>query len=276
MTDFDPSGGAGGDTSLPSATPADSSAGSGTTQAETREYYDPSKHVPRAEFTKLRQRDAEARQQAETEYQGRQSSLAAREQQLIQAALQIQQRMQGGGQRNDPYSKLRDAPYVAGQDLVDIVEQLRNQDIGGIHQSIRQRDQALGMLHNQILEMRKHLDGIRSKGVESDFEGRLHKVQTELGLPDAPWAKEFLKDVYLSHEGADLAEEFPTLARTRLEELRKAIRSMDKEAAVKARQTPVLASGGLGTPGKVLKDDVYKSPKQRTDELFDAFLKDVE
>ena len=271
MPEIETTGMESGGTPTPSAT--SESTGASTLTQEQKEYFDPNKHVPRSEFTKLRQRDAEERQKAQAEFQQRQDALAAREQQLVQAALQIQQRMQGGQQQNDPYGRLREAPYVAGQDLVEIVEQLRNKDIGGITQAIRQRDQALGMMYKQLTELKSHLDAIQNKGRESEFEGRLHKVRSELGLPDAPWAQEFLKDVYLSHEGADLADEFPTLARTRLEELRKALRALDKEAAAKARQTPVLASGGSATPGSPLKDDTYKTPRQRTEELFDAFLK---
>ena len=251
-------------------TSAESTADSGTTE---REYYDPNKHIPKSEFTKIRQRDAEERQRFETDFHSRQQQLATREQQLIQAAMQLQQRMvQGQHPGKDPYGKLREQPYITGQDLVEILEQLKQNDIGGINGELRKRDQALGLLYKQLTETRKALDSIQGRNAEGEFDGRLRTVQKELGLPDAPWALEFLKDVYLSHEGNDLNDEFPTLARTRLEELRKAIRSMDKEQAVKARQSPILPSGGQATPGKAVKDDGYKPPKQRAEELFEAFL----
>ena len=228
--------------------------------------FDPNLHVEKSEFTKLRQKDADAQRALEDRVRDREASLSAREQQILQAARLLQQQAQRG-QQPDPYAKLRDLPYVDGASLVELVEQVKSQDIGGIVQAIQQRDQALQLMHNQLTKLQKAFDGVQGKSAETEFGGRLSKVRESLGLPDADWTGEFLKDIYLSHEGDDLANEFPNLARTRLDTLRKAFREMDKAEATKARASVIPGQGGNATPGKPLRH-LYKSADQIADEAW--------
>ena len=265
-----PAGGAPTSVATPAPT-ATSTASTGTNVATpdsgtAREYFDPSKHVPKSEFTQLRQKDAAARRAAEAKYQEREQQVAQREQQLMQAALELQRRSSGQPQA-DPFAKIRELPYVDGATVADLVHNLKNNDLGGIVKAIKQRDQALQFMHSQIGELRKALDAVNGKSAEADFSGRLSKVRGELGLPDAEWATEFLKDIYLSHQGDDLADEFPNMARGRLDTIRKAIRELDKSEAQKAKQLTIPSSGGNVSPSLKLNEG-YKTPAQLADELF--------
>jgi hypothetical protein len=234
----------------------------GTTQ------FNPSDYVPKSEFTKIRQKEAEQRRQLEAAIREREQVLSERESKLVQAAQLLQQRLAGGGQGSqDPFADVRDLPYVDGATVARLMEHLRGNELGGIVNAIRQRDQALSLMHNQVLKLQKMLNEIQGKHVESEFDGRLRKVRDELGLPDQPWAMEFLQDIYLSHEGDDLADEFPNLARTRLNDLRKAIRELDKAEAEKAKRVAIPGQGGNAVPSAKLNEG-YKNPAQLADELW--------
>jgi hypothetical protein len=257
----------------PNATPADS--GSTPNQGAGGEgskvvNFDPERHIEKSEFTKMRQRDkAEMEKAIAAAVRQREEGLSQKEQQLTQVAQILMQRMaaQQGGQANDPFGKLRELPYIGGNDLIEVVEQIRNRDIGGLAQEIRKRDQALQLIYGQLQKLQKASEEVRGRHVETEFSERLRKVRDSLELPDAPWANEFLKDVYLSHEGEGLAEEFPDLAKTRLTELRKAFRELDKATAEKARQTAIPGKGGLATPSKKLNEGA-KTAAQLADELW--------
>lgn len=253
--------------------PADNTAGKTGGAADARPYFDPEKHLEKSEFTKLRQKDAKDREDFERKHREREDALTARERQLLQAAQILQQQMQQrqGQNQNDRFSKIREMPYIDGATAAELMESLLNQDIGGIGQAISQRDRALAMLHDRLNKLQTIVDQFQGRAGEQEFGTRLNKVRAELGLPDAPWATEFLKDVYLSHEGDDLADEFPNLARARMDDLRKAFRELDKKTADEARRIPIPSKGGEATPGKKLEDK-YKNPRDKASEIFDMFL----
>lgn len=245
--------------------------GSQTAQPSSQTYFDPEKHVEKSEFTKLRQQDAQKRQEYESSYKEREQQIAAREQQILQAAQILQQRLQQqqGGGTKDAYSKIRDLPYVDGGTFAEQLEGLRTQDIGALVQAIQQRDKALQLMYQQLGQLSQTVKGFQGKNAETEFEGRLRSVREQSGLPDEPWATEFLKDVYLSHEGDDLADEFPNMVRGRWEAIRKAVRALDKAEAQKARGLAIPTAGGTVSPGKPLQEG-YKKPRQLADELWAA------
>ena len=79
---------------------------------------------------------------------------------------------------------------------------------------------------------------------------------------------EYLQDVYYSHEGAGLNDQYGTMVQARLEAMRKGLREMDRQAAAKAKATsPFPAKGGEVsiTDGKT---GGYKTPQDRANELW--------
>ena len=255
----------------PSAAPAStpSPATAGAPPSADRPYFDPSLHVEKSEFTRLRQRDAQERQHAEQASRQREEQLVERERQILQAATILQQRLAQGQPTQDPYSKLRELSYVPGETLAEQLESLRRNDIGGLQNELKRRDQAIQLLHKQLQATQQAIQTMQGRSVESDFSSRLDSVRGQLGLPQEEWATEFLKDIYLSHQGDDLNDQFPNMARSRFDALRKALREIDKAEAAKARALPTLPGGGSGTPSQRLKEG-YKTP----DQLAEAFYSD--
>ena len=108
-----------------------------------------------------------------------------------------------------------------------------------------------------------------SKRVIEDVSHGWFPVGEEHGLPDEEWANQYLQDVWYSHEGEGLANEYPEMVRARLESVRKGIRDMDRAtaAAAKTKASPFPGKGGEVsiTDGKT---GGYKTPQDRADELW--------
>lgn len=250
--------------------PADSS-----TQTQDRPFFDPSLHVEKSEFTRLRQADAAARAEAERRVQEREGQLTAREQQLLQAAQILRERLkesQNSGRTNDRFADIRGLEYIDGPTLAKMLEKFDTEGIGGIHNQIQQRDKALQMLWAHVQKLTQTLNQYQGKTVEQEFDQRLAKVRDSLGLPNEEWVNEWLNDVYRSHEGDDLADAFPDMARTRFEKIRKAIRAMDKAEAEKARSMNIPGKGGEGVPSGKLDELKGKSARDRASLLYDQLI----
>ena len=108
-----------------------------------------------------------------------------------------------------------------------------------------------------------------SKRVLEDVSHGWFPVGEEHGLPDEEGANQYLQDVWYSHEGEGLANEYPEMVRARLESVRKGIRDMDRAtaAAAKTKASPFPGKGGEVsiTDGKT---GGYKTPQDRADELW--------
>lgn len=219
-------------------------------------------YIPQSEWTKKTQQLAQERQAWEQEKQRATQLLLQHAQQLAAARGGNEQ---GGGQP-DLLQQLREAPYVDGNTAAQLYETLQTQGIQPVVQAIQQRDKALQLMFAHIKRQDQVLQQLQGTHQQSRFNERVTSVRTELGLPDDPEANEFLADLYAAYEGPDLDEQYPELARKRVEGLRRIFRELDRRQAQQARQNLIPGRGGNATPGRQLNQG-YKSPEQIANEL---------
>ena len=182
---------------------------------------------------------------------------------------QQQQAQQGQAQNKQLLEQLREMSYLDGGTAATVVERLINEGIAPLQQALQQRDQALAQMYKEHRELRDGLGKHTTKTAEADLTQRFSKMREEHGLPDEEWANQYLQDVWYSHEGDGLANEYPEMVRARLESVRKGIRDMDRATAVaaKTKASPFPGKGGEVsiTDGKT---GGYKTPQDRADELW--------
>ena len=147
------------------------------------------------------------------------------------------------------------------------MERIMGEGISPLQQQLQQRDQAMSQMFQEYKSLKDAVGSNQSKSAEAELNSRFQQLRTEHGLPDEPWADDYLKDVYFSHEGKDLNAQYPEMVRTRLEAMRKGFREMDKKAAEKAKTSPLPFKGGESslTSGK---EGGYKTAQERADELW--------
>ena len=226
-----------------------------------------------AEFTKKTQALADERRQWENDRFSQQQQMQQYQQQLQQYANQMQNQQQQGQQtqvqqqQQGLLDQLRTMPYLDGNTAAQLMERIMGEGISPLQQQLQQRDQAMAHMYKEYKTLKDTVGSSQSKSVEQELNSRFQKLRDEHGLPDAPWADDYLRDVYFSHEGKDLNAQYPEMVRTRLESMRKGFREMDKKAAEKAKTSPLPFKGGESslTSGKT---GGYKSAQERADELW--------
>ncbi len=230
-------------------------------------------YVSKADFTRAQQRVAAERDAA-------QKALQDQEQRFRAAAQQILHRMGGAGGANSgaapqagsleaTLSQLEAAPYVDGPTAANLVRNLVQTSVMPLATAIQQRDKALGILWQRLQQLDGTVGTLRNRTSEGDFQTKLSRVKTDLGLPDDPAINELLQDIYLSHEGEDLDREFPTLVKQRFEGLRTLVRALDKREADEARASRMglPGKGGNATPGRTLRRG-FQTPAEIADQLW--------
>lgn len=227
-----------------------------------------------AEFTRKSQALADERKQWEAHRDQWATQAQTQQQQLQQYAQQLQQQQQASSQaspqqqaQTNMVEQLKGMSYLDGPTAAALVERIMNEGISPLNTAIQQRDKALMAMHQKYKALEDSLGQQQGKQVESELETRFAKAREEHGLPDEEWAHEYLRDVYYSHEGADLNNSYSDMVRTRLDALRKGIRDMDRQAAQQAKTSPFPSRGGEQSPVKG-KTGGYKTPQQRADELW--------
>ena len=225
-----------------------------------------------AEYTKKTQALADERKQWESQRTQQQQQLQQYAQQLQQqqyahqAAQQYapQQQQQQGDTMLD---QLRQMPYLDGATAAQLMERLVNEGINPLNQAIQQRDQAYSQLYKDYKSLRDIVGASQGKQAQSELDARFVQIREQQGLPDNEIVRELMQDVYLSHEGQNLDQEFPDLLRKRWEGLQKAVRESDRKSAQQARTSPFPSKGGELSPTSG-KTGGYKTPEERTDELW--------
>jgi chromosome segregation ATPase len=227
-----------------------------------------------AEYTKKTQALADERKQweaqrSEATQQLQQYAQQLQQQQYARQAAQQQASSQQQGQQSQStmLDQLRQMPYLDGATAAQLMERMVNEGINPLNQALQQRDQALAQVRKDYAALRDTVGKGHNKQAEADLESRFVQLREETGLPDDAVINELLKDVYYSFEGGDWDQKFPDEARNRIEGLRKVFRNMDRQAAKKAKTSPFPSKGGESslTSGKT---GGYKTPKERTDELW--------
>jgi hypothetical protein len=225
-----------------------------------------------AEFTKKTQALADERknwdgQRTQQQQQLQQYAQQLQQQQYAHKAAQQYAPQQSQQPQSSMLDQLRQMPYLDGNTAAQLMERIVNEGINPLHQTIKQRDQALGQAYKDLKDLRDVVGRGQGKQAEKDLESRFVQLRQDNGLPDEEAVNELLRDVYYSHEGDDLNEKYPEMARGRIDGLRKVFRDMDRREAIKAKKSSFPSKGGESslTSGKT---GGYKSPADRADELW--------
>ena len=220
-----------------------------------------------AEFTKKSQALADERRQ----FDGQRQQWQQQQQYLTQQQQMQQQQAQSQGKQQQNaqlLEQLREMSYLDGPTAAQVFERLISEGINPLHQALQQRDQALSQMYQEHKALRDQMGSQSTKAAQVDLDQRFAKARNDHNLPDEPWVNEYLQDVYYSHEGAGLNDQYGTMVQGRLEAMRKGLREMDRQAAAKAKATsPFPAKGGEVsiTDGKT---GGYKTPQDRANELW--------
>jgi hypothetical protein len=220
-------------------------------------------YVPKADFTRAQQRVAAERDALQRQMQ-------EQEQRFATAARALLARLQGGGTAagapgapggaggnalDAMLAGLESQPYVDGATAANLLRNLVQQNVLPLATALKQRDQALKLLFERLQAIDGTVGQLRNQTTNEEFQAKLAKARSDLRLPDDPVVNELLQDVYLSHEGEDLDQEFPNMVKARFEGLRKLIRDLDKREAEEARaaRIGIPGKGGQAVPGRPLR-----------------------
>ena len=227
-----------------------------------------------AEYTKKTQALADERKAWEShrsqetqrlqQYQTQLAQYGYAQQQAQQQASQSQAQTQQQG----VLDQLRAMPYVDGNTMAQLVERIVSEGFTPMRQQQQQRDQAQSMLAQENKQLRAMMTDAQQKQAEKDLNTKFMDIRAKHGLPDDEAINELMRDVYLSHENwADNEGEYADKFGGRVDGLRKAFRGMDREAAIKAKQSPFPSRGGESSLASG-KTGGYKTPEERTNELW--------
>ena len=224
-------------------------------------------------YTKKTQALAEERKAWDTQRTQQAQQLQQYAQQLQQQgqahqqqSQQSQQQQQQAGQQS-LIEQLRSMPYLDGNTAAQLVERLVGEGITPMHQQFQQRQQAHAQLWTDHKAMRERVGAEQGKQAERELDARFMELRNQHNLPDEEAVNEFMRDVYLSHEGENLNRDYPDMVGKRLDGLRKVFRDMDRQAAAKAKESPFPSRGGESSLASG-KTGGYKDPQARADELW--------
>ena len=229
-----------------------------------------------AEYTKKTQALAEERKQWDSQRTQQAQQLQQYAQQLQQHGYAQQQRAQQAQpqqpqqpQQQQPsmVDQLRKMPYLDGNTAAQLVERLVGEGIQPLRSQLQQRDRALATIYQDYKTLRDQVGQSQGKQAEKDLDARFVQLREQHGLPDEEIVNDLMRDIYFSHEGDDLDKAFPDMFAKRWESIKKLSREQDRKTAAKARQSVLPGRGGEASLASG-KTGVYKTPEQRTNELW--------
>lgn len=206
-----------------------------------------------SQFTRASQKAAQLQRELEQERQARQ-----RYEQERQRAAQ-----QGGQAQPDVYAKLRELPYLTGEEAVGVVQ--------SIGREIQQRDYIMAAALKELQGLKKLVSGLHESSSDAQFESKIGKFLADAGY-DAQHEglRDLAKEIYLAYEGDDLDYEFPRIFGERMTQIEKFFEARRQAASSKARSNPfVPGRGGVATPSKPLQMNPAASPKEVVDQLWE-------
>jgi hypothetical protein len=203
-----------------------------------------------SQATKASQRAADL----ERKYQEAQQSLQRYEQMQRQG----QAPQQGGP---DPLADLAAAPYITGQQQAEILR--------GLATEFQQRDQFLLGMMKAVQQLQKQLSPVLEQTSMSSFDQKIDRWLQEGGYPKE--YSDLAKEIYLAYTGDDLDNEFPTIFKSRVEQIEAAIEAKRRSAAEQARRAPfVPGRGGEARPSSPLKLNVRNTAREDAENLWEA------
>jgi hypothetical protein len=227
-----------------------------------------------AEYTKKTQALAEerkawdARRTQEAQQLQQYQNQLAQNSHALQRAQQQAAQQQSQAQTGSMLDQLRGMSYIDGNTAAQLMERIINEGLSPIHQQQQQRDQALSMLASENKTLKAAMEQSHGRQAEQDLTAQYAAVREQHGLPDNEHINRLLKDVYLSYtDWGENSTEYGEKIGNRVEGLRKTFREMDREAALKAKQSPFPSRGGEASLASG-KTGGYKTPEERTNELW--------
>ena len=230
-----------------------------------------------AEFTKKTQALSDDRKSWEAEKSAWNQQRTQAAQQLQQYAQQLEQQQQAGrqsssqntrqNQRESLMQQLQQMSYLDGPTAATLVQRIMDEGINPLNNAIKQRDQALSHIYKEYKTLKENVGNQTSKQAEVELASRISKAREDAGLPNEPWVNNLMEDVYYSHEGPGLSDQFPKMVQERWAAIQKGVRDADRLAAKEAKQSPFPTKGGEMSPPSG-KTGGYKTPQERTDELW--------
>jgi hypothetical protein len=230
-----------------------------------------------AEFTKKTQALSDDRKSWESEKSAWNQQRTQAAQQLQQYAQQLEQQQQAGrqsssqntrqNQRESLMQQLQQMSYLDGPTAATLVQRIMDEGINPLNNAIKQRDQALSHIYKEYKTLKENVGNQTSKQAEVELASRISKAREDAGLPNEPWVNNLMEDVYYSHEGPGLTDQFPKMVQERWSAIQKGVRDADRLTAQEARKSPFPTKGGEMSPTSG-KTGGYKTPQERTDELW--------
>ena len=230
-----------------------------------------------AEFTKKTQALSDDRKSWESEKSAWNQQRTQAAQQLQQYAQQLEQQQKAGrqssskntrqNQRESLMQQLQQMSYLDGPTAATLVQRIMDEGINPLNNAIKQRDQALSHIYKEYKTLKENVGNQTSKQAEVELASRISKAREDAGLPNEPWVNNLMEDVYYSHEGPGLTDQFPKMVQERWSAIQKGVRDADRLAAKEARKSPFPTKGGEMSPTSG-KTGGYKTPQERTDELW--------
>lgn len=212
-----------------------------------------------SQFTKTSQEKAKL----EKAYKEAQDRLQQREQEFERLKALV-----AGTQapQEDPYSELKSRQYLDGESAYKLAQMLRG-EVGNFGQALSKRDQVLVAMLKQMQQMQQAVETWRAKSSSEEFGSKIKRFLSEHDIE--PEFEDLAKEVYLAYEGDDLDQEFPTIFKNRVQQIKAAMANIEKRKREATRQLPFTpAKGGNGVAGKPLSL-AGKSSKEVADLLWD-------
>jgi hypothetical protein len=183
---------------------------------------------------------------------------------LKQAAQQQQQagQPQTPSKRKQLIDNLKARTYLSGEEAASAIDNI----FGEVENDFSTRDQALRLIAQKLLQIDAQQQKFSQSANQSSFSNTIKSALTANKLPEE--LDEFAQLVYLSHEGADLDQEFPTLLKGFWDKFANVVRQMDQKKVEGARTSRFPGRGGQGSAGKPL-DTSRMSPSQQADALWE-------
>lgn len=174
--------------------------------------------------------------QARADYERKYGELEAGHRTLKQQyddLLKAVQKAQAGGSKEDALKELRALSYIDGGTAAQMIEAVQ-QRIAATDAGFAERDKAIVYLGRQLAGVLKRLEVGDQRTQASDFETKIDGFLKNGGY--GAEYKDLAKEIYLAYEGEDLDEEFPTILKTRVGQIEKAIRARDQRIQAERRK----------------------------------------
>ncbi len=223
-----------------------------------------------ADHTRKTQEAAQLKAQYDRERQDWEGRRRQEEDQLKSVATELL-RMRNGNQNggNDFISKLSQMQYVDGATAAQMFQGIQQEMFAPLQSALAERDQIITGMYKQMLGMNKTIQSMNGRFGSQDFEGKITRWVSELGLPQE--ATDLAKELYLAYEGDDLDQEFPTILQNRWNSLQALFRGEQQKRVTAARQAPfgIPGKGGTGAAGKPAGLTGRESARDTADALWE-------